>query len=1434
MSDELFEAIDDGDLRAVRELIRAGVDVNAKHGILEDPAILRAAEEDSFDILNALIEAGADVHATDFGGTTALLEAARSAKVSFVERLVWAGADLERGDNEPGWTPLMWAIWWSCQTAGEPIRPKYKKTVSRLLEAGADPNHAAKDGTTPLMLAANLNRGELAELLLDYGADPGRADEDGKTAESIAASKGNREVLALLVAHRGGEAGDALLDAVKTGDEKRVAERLAAGADPNEAEAGRPALVWAAELGHAGVARALLAAGADPNPKTKGDSPLAAAVRLKHGEVARALAEAGANPNVKRRDDGTLLGDVVEWGDAALVRAMLAAGAEVNPKSDAWRAPLLVAATYGRVELVELLLAAGASPNPKRASPLARAASHGSLGSVRALLAAGADVKAAGGEAITGAAAAGATEVVEALLAAGADPNAKNEDRESALMVAADRGHAGVAAALVAAGARLDAKNGSWTPLHYAVAGGRRDVARLLVAAGARPGGRGRLRAAIASGDDEAIAAAIASGEALDAPEPGTRWTPLEWALLLGDEPTAGLLLDAGAPPVTGAGEHLVVDAAHYGRETVARRLVAAKENAPDDRAIAKALTEASKRGHAAIAALLLDAGADPNARDDRRGTSLMRAAEEGHLETVRVLLEADADPLQKDGLGMTIKDLAELREHKEIVELLGQYAQPAQKEKKGKKKDKKKGKKEKASAAAPEGDRRGAKALVRAIGDGDLAALEALLAAGADPSYTDQQGMTLLLLAMRAQRPDMVEALLAAGADPNAPPNLPPLIAAVGDARMREALLAAGADVNVRDLDGQTPLMVACWRGAPESAMRFIEAGADVTAAEDRGHTALAYACMHEHPAVALAILERGADVAARDADDDTPLYYAVRTGLGDVARELLERMAARAPRSPKLDLVLAIVRGDAAAVRGAFAKGASASTTDPFVKWPAIMWAALAGDDETLRAVLAAGGNPNAKKDQQTPARLVWKRGRTEAIFDLLGAGLDPNATVDPYSQALVTVAASGGDARLAGALLAAGAKPDSGAVYGAAVHGHLEVARMLVDAGAKLDGKDMVDRTPLLRALQNGHLDVARLLAGAGAPVDTRTDGVPMLSWSIVAGRPDATDLLLEAGASPNQKDRDGDAPLHHAVAAGDVEAVRRLLAAGASADVKNRAGRTPLAEAAFYGLPAVVEALLPAARAADARKALDLAASEGEVDAIRALAALDPKRAAEAEARARGVQPEGPVAEVPPPPGDLGRVVEDDLMRGLQQRFLTRLPEGAEVVYRGRYGAYIRVPASHLDEQNATATTLYTTAWSAERVGAAMARLGLSHAVDIVCDRLADVTSRLWAEPERRAYGALNVGLLGSQAVDFVTAFEDGAVLTTTTHEGVPPMPERGLFPRSYPKAGLPVLWHKHLGRVARRVAAGARIAPADPDPAAAARMIDDFLVRRMAK
>ena len=54
----------------------------------------------------------------------------------------------------------------------------------------------------------------------------------------------------------------------------------------------------------------------------------------------------------------------------------------------------------------------------------------------------------------------------------------------------------------------------------------------------------------------------------------------------------------------------------------------------------------------------------------------------------------------------------------------------------------------------------------------------------------------------------------------------------------------------------------------------------------------------------------------------------------------------------------------------------------------------------------------------------------------------------------------------------------------LYIAAQNGHLEVARLLLDATADKDKAMNMGATPLFVAAQNGHLEVARLLLDATA--------------------------------------------------------------------------------------------------------------------------------------------------------------------------------------------------------------------------------------------------------------------------------------------------------------------------------------------------------------
>ena len=96
-------------------------------------------------------------------------------------------------------------------------------------------------------------------------------------------------------------------------------------------------------------------------------------------------------------------------------------------------------------------------------------------------------------------------------------------------------------------------------------------------------------------------------------------------------------------------------------------------------------------------------------------------------------------------------------------------------------------------------------------------------------------------------------------------------------------------------------------------------------------------------------------------------------------------------------------------------------------------------------------------------------------------------------------------------------------------AAREGHLEVVRLLLEAGVDKDAPNTDDRTALHIAAQEGHLEVVRLLLEAGADKDAAdTDGWsgwPALLIAAKKGHLEVVRLLLDAGADQDAVDTDG---------------------------------------------------------------------------------------------------------------------------------------------------------------------------------------------------------------------------------------------------------------------------------------------------------------------
>lgn len=291
--------------------------------------------------------------------------------------------------------------------------------------------------------------------------------------------------------------------------------------------------------------------------------------------------------------------------------------------------PLLAAVSVGDAQMVELLIGTWhASPDlalPDGTTPLFLAAQSGLLHIVELLLLrARADPTLArtadGWTPLHAAAAAGRAEVCGSLLRSGADPNARATDGRTPLLAAAYAGQLASVAALLRPGCGVDANSvdaeGS-SLLHIAAERGSKHMAELAFNARGLPrppntrllrdsDGATALIVACALGHTD-VAEVIMSRGGADPNAADLRGaSPLWHACSGGHHATAAMLLRAGADPNAECGDvSCLLVAAMHGSVRVVEELL--RCNA--DNASPKPLIAASAAGHLGVVDVLLQAG---------------------------------------------------------------------------------------------------------------------------------------------------------------------------------------------------------------------------------------------------------------------------------------------------------------------------------------------------------------------------------------------------------------------------------------------------------------------------------------------------------------------------------------------------------------------------------------------------------------------------------------------------------------------------------------------------------------------------------------------------------------------------------------------------------------------------------------------------------
>jgi ankyrin repeat protein len=255
-------------------------------------------------------------------------------------------------------------------------------------------------------------------------------------------------------------------------------------------------------------------------------------------------------------------------------------------------------------------------------------------------------------------------------------------------------------------------------------------------------------------------------------------------------------------------------------------------------------LCEAAKKGNYADVISCLRKGANINCIDATVGfTPAHWAANLGHRDVLKLLIDNGADLNAKTKISSTLLHLAADCGHKDVIELLLDLG-----------------------ADVNAKDRLGYTPLIWASSGGHKEASELLIAKGADINFKDDTGMTSLHWAAKKGYKDVTESLIISGGEVNARANkgfTPLHLAAVGGyAAIAQMLIAANSNVNAKDIVGMTPLHWAAAAGYKDVVELLIAMGANMDALTEDGVSPLRLAVEKGQEDIAELLKKKGAQL--------------------------------------------------------------------------------------------------------------------------------------------------------------------------------------------------------------------------------------------------------------------------------------------------------------------------------------------------------------------------------------------------------------------------------------------------------------------------------------------------------------------------------------------------------------------------------------------
>lgn len=465
--------------------------------------------------------------------------------------------------------------------------------------------------------------------------------------------------------------------------------------------------------------------------------------------------------------------------------------------------------------------------------------------------------------------------------------------------------------------------------------------------------------------------------------------------------------------------------------------------------------------------------------------------------------------------------------------------------------------------------DSAGRTALFYAVEADSTAAVDWLIDQKINVKHRDRFGLTAAQRALERKRPALLQQLLRAGADKDQ-------VLANGDNLLHYAirlkqyelvtpLTKAGVNINQRNKEGWTPLDLAEYQGASQTAALLAKLGGK----NGPGWRAERHA-------------QDVKAVAEQLSDGDVP---AVAKAVISNNQPLLEQLLRKEPqlvstilKDGSTLLILAIKHDKPDMVATLLKQRADVNQT-AYRGVTALEVAVQQGRPNMVRQLLEAGANPGLADDSGRDALIVALEEDKFEIAEVLLNDLMGDSTSIASVKAHLTVAKAPVDRYILLATqhraqnilekllpyassAAAVDEQQRNALWFAAADGNAKLIPQLLKAGVSASQTDTLGRTPFLMAVDKGCLECARQLLPHSEINHQSASGNSALMLAATNKDPLLTAWLLQNKAEVEQRNQRGDTALMLAVAANAPEVVRHLLNANASVTRKNRLGFSAL--------------------------------------------------------------------------------------------------------------------------------------------------------------------------------------------------------------------------------------------------------------------------------